>query len=181
MPTIIRAGADYEAEDTLILREPALIRVLVDDARVAICSLLRDRSYSIQQLSKEMGVPKGTVGHHVKVLEEAGLIRVVRTRQVRAITEKFYGRTAWMFIVEAEGVEEDRGFAAAGLRRAATEIEQAPEPMAFGVIRARLAPADRRRFDRRLRRLLDDFAAAEQADGEPCVLAAGMYRRDVGT
>ena len=38
--------------------------------------------------------PKGTIGYHIKVREEAGFISVVRTRQVRAITEKFYGRVA---------------------------------------------------------------------------------------
>ena len=177
MPTNTRPGADYEAEDTLVLTEPALIRVLADDTRAALCSLLRDRSYSIQQLSKELAIPKGTIGHHMKVMEEAGLVHVVRTRQVRAITEKFYGRTAWVFIVHAERVEDDRGFAAAGLRRAAAEMEQAPQTHAFGIVRARLSAADRTRFDRRIRKLQEDFAAAEREDGEPSVLAVGMYRR----
>ena len=43
-------------------------------------------------------IPKGTVGHHCKTLEAAGLIRVVRTRRVRALEEKFYGRTARVFV-----------------------------------------------------------------------------------
>ena len=50
-------------------------------------------------------MPKGTVGHHLKVLEKAGLIRVVRTRQVRALTEKYYGRVARLF--ELKGVDSD--------------------------------------------------------------------------
>ena len=52
-------------------------------------------------------MPKGTVGHHLKVLETAGLVRVVRTRQVRALTEKYYGRVARLF--ELKGVDDDAG------------------------------------------------------------------------
>ena len=46
-----------------------------------------------------MGRPKSTVAHHVGVLVDAGLFRVVRTRRVRAIDERFYGRTARVFYV----------------------------------------------------------------------------------
>src|SRR5215469_5893311 len=38
--------------------------------------------------------PKGTVGYHVRVLADAGLIRVVQEIPVRGVTEKLYGRTA---------------------------------------------------------------------------------------
>ena len=41
-------------------------------------------------------------------LESAGLVHVVRTRQVRAVTEKFYGRTAKLFLFEAEDPEDER-------------------------------------------------------------------------
>ena len=43
--------------------------------------------------------PKSTVAHHVNVLAEAGMLRVVRTRRVRAIDERYYGRTAGVFYV----------------------------------------------------------------------------------
>ena len=41
-----------------------------------------------------VGRPKSTVAHHVTTLVDAGLFRVVRTRPVRAIDEKYYGRVA---------------------------------------------------------------------------------------
>ena len=53
-----------------------------------IVVLLRERAHSTTELAEKLGLPKGTVGHHVKVLEKAGLIRVVRTRKVRALTER---------------------------------------------------------------------------------------------
>jgi len=92
MPTV--GGHDYEAEETLVVSDPAQHRAMADPFRTQLIQLLRDRARSTQEISEELKVPKGTVGHHLKVLESAGLIRVVRTRKVRALTEKFYGRTA---------------------------------------------------------------------------------------
>ena len=55
------------------------------------------------ELAAAVERPKSTVAHHVKVLAEAGLVQVVRTRRVRAIEERFYGRTARMFYIAGEG------------------------------------------------------------------------------
>ena len=117
-------SVDYEADDVLVVREPEQLRALGDDLRSKIAFLLRDRAYSTTELAEKLGLPKGTVGHHLKVLEKAGLVRVVRTRQVRALTEKYYGRVARLFVfksTDAEG-EDVRNLAAASLRRAAEEM-----------------------------------------------------------
>ena len=92
-----------------------------DELRARIIALLRERAWSTQELSRELDIPKGTVGHHVKVLERAGLIRVVRTRQVRAVTEKYYGRVAKLFLYEAEDPRDARALGAITLRQAAHE------------------------------------------------------------
>src|SRR5215471_13248448 len=126
-----RPGPDYEAPDTLVVSEPDQLRALADDVRTAIVALLRERARSTQQLSRDLGIPKGTVGHHLKVLERAGLIRVVRTRQVRAVTEKFYGRTARLFLFRTEDPAEERALGATMLRQAASEAERAPEVVTF--------------------------------------------------
>lgn len=175
--------ADYEAEDVLVVREPEQFRALGDDLRSKIVVLLRDRALSTTELAEKLGLPKGTVGHHVKVLEKAGLVHVVRTRQVRAVTEKFYGRVARLFLfksTDADG-EDVRNIAAAALRRAAEEMLPIghDERTTFGVVRARLTDADAKRLTRRLERLIDDFRAAESAEGEEYGLAAALYGRAV--
>ena len=174
---------DYEAEDVLVVREPEQLRALGDDLRSKIVVLLRDRALSTTELAERLGLPKGTVGHHVKVLEKAGLIRVVRTRQVRAVTEKFYGRVARLFLfksTDADG-EDVRNVAAASLRRVAEEMLPIGEDgrTTFAVVRARLTDADARRLTRRLERLIDDFRAAESAEGEEYGLAAALYGRAI--
>jgi DNA-binding transcriptional ArsR family regulator len=168
---------DYEAAETLVVAEPAQLRALSDRVRNAVIALLRERAFSTQQLSERLGIPKGTVGHHLKVLERAGLIRVVRTRKVRAVTEKFYGRTAHLFLFHIEDPAGARALGSTVLRQAASELERAPEGRCFGHPKARLTAKDVRRFERRLGKLMDDFLAADSAGGEPCALVGALYER----
>ena len=111
-------GPDYEAADILVVRAPAQLKALADDLRSRIVILLRERARSTTELAEKLGLPKGTVGHHIKVLEGAGLIRVVRTRRVRAVTEKYYGRTARLFLYEssdAANADDVRNIVAASI------------------------------------------------------------------
>jgi DNA-binding transcriptional ArsR family regulator len=159
--------ADYDAEDVLVVREREQLRAVADDLRAKIIALLRQRARSTQELAEELSLPKGTVGHHLKVLEKARLIRVVRTRKVRAMTEKFYGRTARLFLFEAEEAPDTvPGMCASMLRNAADEVSQAPAVVNLGHVRSRLSEKDARRLARRLDRLVKDFQAAETRDGD---------------
>jgi DNA-binding transcriptional ArsR family regulator len=155
----------YDAEDTLLVSRPEQLRALGTHPRVAIIQLLRQAARSISELAKELDMPKGTVGHHVKVLEDAGLIHVVATRKVRAVTERYYGRVARLFLFEGEQAPEAvPPLGAATLRQAATEVEHA-RLANFGLVRARLARRDARRLDRRLKRLVEDFRQADAGEG----------------
>jgi DNA-binding transcriptional ArsR family regulator len=173
MPTV--DGHDYEAEDMMLVAEPAQLRAMADPFRTQLIQLLRDRARSTQEISAELEMPKGTVGHHLKVLESAGLIRVVRTRKVRAVTEKFYGRTARLFLYQTEDPADGRAISAVTLRQAASEVDLAPIVTGFGLVRARLTQKDLERFERRAKKLMDDFRAADRAGGIPSSLTAGIW------
>ena len=68
--------------------------------------------------------------------------------------------------------------AAATLRQAANEVEHAAL-CGFGLVRARLAPADVRRFERRVKRLTDDFRAKDAGEGKlVSLLVANWYSED---
>jgi DNA-binding transcriptional ArsR family regulator len=183
MPTIkstaaqARSPHDYPAADTLLLAEPEQLRALADDVRTAVIALLRERAFSTQQLSEKLGIPKGTVGHHLKVLEQAGLIRVVRTRKIRAVTEKFYGRTAHLFLFKTEDPDDTRALGGSVLRRAANEVERSPEVTSFGHPKVKLTRADVDRFERRFKRLTRDLLAADSPDGAPYAFVGALYQR----
>ena len=181
MPTIRGqvepAGPDYEAPDTLVVSDRDQLRALADDFRTAIVALLRERALSIQQLSRELDIPKGTVGHHLKVLEKADLVHVVRTRQVRAVTEKYYGRTARLFLFQTEDPADARALGSAMLRRAAAELDVSPHTARFGFPKALHTQKDADRLERRLRRLTEDFLAADSPGGDAYALAVALYKQ----
>lgn len=93
---------DYELADRIALTRPSQVKAMGHPLRTTILSLLHERAATVSELAGAVERPKSTVAHHVKVLVEAGLLQVVRTRRVRAIEERFYGRTARMFYVGVE-------------------------------------------------------------------------------
>ena len=173
----------YELEETLVVEGAVQLRALGDEVRGRIVSLLGERAASVSELAVLLQMPKGTVSHHVKVLEDAGLVRVVNTRRVRALTEKFYGRVARLFIYQSgENGDEElvHTVAAMSLRTAAVELEAAREIETNGLVRARLTAADARRFGRRLDKLMGDFRKADTPEGDTFRLVGALYRRDGG-
>jgi len=97
--SINRPVPDYELDDTMQLTTAEQVRAIADPMRTTILGLLHERAATVTELAGAVKSPKSTVAHHVSVLAAAGLLRVVRTRRVRAIDERFYGRTARMFYV----------------------------------------------------------------------------------
>src|SRR5213595_3139120 len=93
---------DYDLADRIALTAPSQVKALSHPLRTTILSLLHERAATVSELALALERPKSTVAHHVKVLVEAGMVQVVRTRRVRAIEERFYGRTARMFYVSVE-------------------------------------------------------------------------------
>jgi DNA-binding transcriptional ArsR family regulator len=182
-PVTAPVGPDYDAPDVLYVRRPDQLKALGDELRGRLVVMLRDRAQSVSELATKLKMPKGTVAHHVKVLEAAGLVKVVRTRRVRALTEKYYGRTARLFLYESadsEGREDVRNIVAVSLRVAAEEILPVDEEDAAacsGVLRVRLNDADARRFNRRLDKLIEEFQTVDDPTGKPYGLAVALYRR----
>jgi DNA-binding transcriptional ArsR family regulator len=84
---------DYDLPDTVEVTTPAQLRALADPLRSSLLDLTLERAATVSELATAVGRPKSTIAHHVGVLVEADLLRVVRTRRVRAIDERFYGRT----------------------------------------------------------------------------------------
>jgi DNA-binding transcriptional ArsR family regulator len=181
----VQAGPDYDAADVLVVRAPEQLTALADDLRSRIVILLREHARSTTELAARLGLPKGTVAHHIKVLESAGLIRVVRTRRVRALTEKYYGRTARLFLYESNDAADAghvRNIVAASLRVAADEIlpldPETDDVGCSGAIRVRLTKDDALRFNRRLDRLITEFRKAEDPSGDAYGLAIALYKRN---
>src|ERR1700689_1013829 len=100
-----------DLEDLRVVTSSRELRAMADPLRTTILDLLLERAATVGELAVAVGRPKSTVAHHVGVLVDAKMLKVVRTRRVRAIDERFYGRTARIFHVGAIRPEQVRQFA----------------------------------------------------------------------
>jgi DNA-binding transcriptional ArsR family regulator len=170
---------DYDLADRIGLTEPAQVRAIGHPLRTTILGLLHERAATVGELARAVGRPKSTVAHHVKVLAEAGLVRVVRTRRVRAIEERFYGRTARMFYVAVErggdGDELPRDFNdfEVAARESAAAFE---DGKLWGFIRhARITEAQAGEFWERMAELVAEFDRLPRAGDTVYGFAIGVY------
>ena len=100
---------DYELADEVVADQPEQLKALADRTRLAILDLVLERAANVTELAAALGKPKSTVAHHVEVLHRCGLLTVVRTRRVRAVTESFYGRAGRTIIIGGRGSEHPLG------------------------------------------------------------------------
>jgi DNA-binding transcriptional ArsR family regulator len=174
---------DYDLAERLALTEPAQVKAISHPLRTTLLSLLHERAATVTELAIAVGRPKSTVAHHVRVLTEAGLLQIVRTRRVRAIEERFYGRTARMFYyvgVErgADGGDQPRDFN--DFEVAARESAAAHEDgKLWGFIRhARISEAQVSEFWERMAELVTEFDRLPRSGETVYGFAVGVYPTD---
>jgi DNA-binding transcriptional ArsR family regulator len=172
----------YELADRMALTEPDQVKAIGHPLRTTILQLLHERAATVTELAAAVERPKSTVAHHVDVLTRNGLLRVVRTRKVRAIEERFYGRTARMFYVAAEptptGEEMPRDFndLEVAARESATAFEQGK---LWGFIRhARITDDQASPFWDRMAALVEEFDQLPRAGDTTYGFAIGLYPTD---
>ncbi|MDO9173731.1 MAG: helix-turn-helix domain-containing protein [Actinomycetota bacterium] len=85
---------DYQLDDEIAADTPARLKAMGDPLRHLLLDLVLERAMSVTELAERVRRPKGSVAHHVDLLVDVGLLQVVRTRKVRSVEERFYGRTA---------------------------------------------------------------------------------------
>jgi DNA-binding transcriptional ArsR family regulator len=169
---------DYDLQDQLELDRPEQLRALSHPLRYLLLGTLLQRAATISHLAEALGQNKGNISHHLKVLEEAGLVRVVRTRRVQGGTERYWGRTAWMLHLGGDT-------AATGLILRLTAAELLPlhpdAPGEFGALRTRLSAEQVEAFSKRLLELAREFDATD-TPGEPVYgLVFALAQADVPT
>jgi len=176
----LETGLDYDAEEYVHATTSDQLKALANPLRSAILDLVNERAASVTELSESLGRPKGTVGYHVKILEEAGFIKVIRTRQVRAMTEKFYGRVAHTVIYH--GIP-DTGNKMFMLQEAMEEavIEEGSALPATTLRHVRMSEAQAVEFWERLLDLAIEFAKAPRGGDRVYGFLGAMYPTDLPT
>lgn len=176
---------DYDLETMLVVTAPAQLRALADPLRGTLLELLLERAATVTELARAVDRPKSTVAYHVNLLVEAGLLRVVRTRRVRAIEERYYGRVARTLYVGALTRAEDKQVVAAmnGLAQAAAESvpAHAADDVRCMLLHARIPIEEVRNFWAEVMELARRFAQIPRSGDQVYGFVAGLYPTDAPT
>lgn len=173
---------DYEIADTVEVSTPDQLRALADPLRMTLLDLVLERAATVTELAEAVARPKSTIAHHVGVLVDAGLMRVVRTRKVRAIDERFYGRTGRSIYTSVRRRPGDAGIPVCinGLSVAAAESVPAHEldDLYTSLRHARIPRERASEFWRRVEKLTREFAQLPREGETVYGFVAGLYPTD---
>ena len=176
---------DYELEDMLVVTAPEQLRALADPLRSTLLELMLERAATVTEMAGAVGRPKSTIAYHVNLLANAGLVRVVRTRRVRAIDERFYGRVARTLYIGVLSRQEDKQTVAVmnGLAEAAAEAApaHAADDLRCTLVHARIPVEEVRAFWAEVQALARRFAQIPRSGDQVYGFAAGLYPTDAPT
>lgn len=164
----------------LRVERPEQMKALGHDLRMEIVALLGQRAATVSELAATLETPVGTVGHHLGVLEDAGLVHVVRTAQVRGITAKWYRRTAATFVFDDTAAKEPLAEDVEAWRQ---RVLPRPKPEAINrsVDTVRFARIPEARLDEWRQRLVElsaEFGTQPLGGDRVWALAVALYEAD---
>jgi DNA-binding transcriptional ArsR family regulator len=180
----------FEPEPFQVVSDLGQLKAFTDPLRNRILHILENREATNQQLAAIVDEPQAKVLHHVRVLLNAGLIRLVDQRIRGGNVEKFYRATArvYGFRPESPDTEALSGpLSGAALESVAQELVASmtlwpDQPRYWEGRRTRLSPERVEEFNERLLELIGEYwgnpdqPTREDPDGTLMALAAVMYR-----
>jgi DNA-binding transcriptional ArsR family regulator len=167
---------DYELEDLRIITTTPELKAVFHPLREQLLDLALERAATVAELAEAVGRPKSSVAYHVNVLVDAGLLKVVRTRRVRAIDERFYGRTARIFYVGQIQPEQLSVIPNILVDAAAESVPAHEADRLRAIVRqARISREQAAEFWDRLFALTREFSALPRSGGETFRFVAGLY------
>ena len=84
-----------------LMEEGQQVRSALSPMRARLLELLREPA-SATELGQALGLPRQKINYHLRVLEAAGLVRLVETRARRGFTERVLQATADEFVVDPQ-------------------------------------------------------------------------------
>jgi DNA-binding transcriptional ArsR family regulator len=145
-------------------------RAITDPVRTRILNIVQLRPATAKQIADRLKASPGSIGHHLHVLEDAGLVQVSARRLVHGIVANYYTRTARIFLYQLPKELSGNDQLVVDISaKAVAELAEArrlnPEAMSMeGFPHARLTPERVEYYQQRFNQLLDELLH-EPADG----------------
>jgi DNA-binding transcriptional ArsR family regulator len=193
-----RPGADVElvpAEDvpvsmpelpaTLVVNTAQQFKAIGDPTRMRILDIIKHEPVTAKRIGERLHIPPGTIGHHLQVLEAAGLAQVVARRLVHGIVAKYYTRTARLFLLDfppevAARTDKELAFLSEAREQLAESLlaggGEDVDVCKTAFPHARLSRERAEDFGRRLSELIYEFATATaDPDGQVYRLCTAFF------
>ncbi|MEC3979100.1 ArsR/SmtB family transcription factor [Amycolatopsis sp. H20-H5] len=161
-------------DDAVHVTTAEQLRAVNSLVRHRILAVLRDGPATITQVAAKLELAKGSSSYHMRLLERAGLIRVVNTRKVRGVVERYYAHTARRIVLP----EPAPGQRDVVLRHALDDLATAREdsPKLVRMQHTRISEDRFVEFTERLTALLDELRDERSSGGPEATLAVAFFR-----
>jgi DNA-binding transcriptional ArsR family regulator len=164
-------------DNDLVLRESAQFKALGHPLRHRLLIALRQRPATLAQLASALHSTKGTVGYHVKILQDAGLVAMGVSRKVRGGTEQYYEPTSSRLRIAADAP------VGGGFLMEAARAEMLPsgdgEPDFTLLRHVRLTPERATALADELETFAGEERLPDDAAGRPYGMLLSLYRADI--
>ncbi|MFJ2088163.1 helix-turn-helix domain-containing protein [Streptomyces sp. NPDC087901] len=150
------------------------LRAVSNLTRHRIMAVLRFEPATITQIAGRVGLAKGSSSYHVRLLERAGLVKVVRTRKVRGVTERYYAMAARTIELPDTGAGQPDAL----MRHAVADLEAAPADGERHVRMAHLRLTEEQfgELGARLQALADEYRELSDPSLPDVSLAFALFR-----
>ncbi|WP_189332730.1 ArsR/SmtB family transcription factor [Actinoplanes ianthinogenes] len=153
------------------------LRAVSNLTRHRIMAVLRFEPATITQIAGRVGLAKGSSSYHVRLLERAGLVRVVRTRKVRGVVERYYAMAARSIALP----DPAPGQPDVLLRNAVADLETAPDgARQVKMSHLRLTDEQFAELGARLAALADEYRALSDPSLPDVSLVFALFRPSFG-
>ncbi|HEY9753788.1 MAG TPA: winged helix-turn-helix domain-containing protein [Oculatellaceae cyanobacterium] len=93
-----------------MVTDPKKAKAIANQTRIKILQEIATTPQSISQLARKLEISPPAVLYHIKLLQNAGFIRLSKTSTVNNnLTEKFYEVTTSSYLVVMNGIDQPRG------------------------------------------------------------------------
>jgi DNA-binding transcriptional ArsR family regulator len=149
---------------SLVIDTVQQFKAISDPMRSRILGIIQNQPATAKQIADRLGATPGAIGHHLHVLEAAGLAQVVARRLVRGIVANYYTRTARIYKYDLpRELTGDTSINLEIMTKALNELAEAEEYIEEDTYRTegfphiRLSPERAKFYSERLEALFDDI------------------------